>query len=71
VLNHLTLTTLRNPKKDMEQSIRLWTAAIQGARALGSQQRLGEAYTAYEIMQVLWPQEARVKDLRDLARGHV
>ncbi|HLZ57820.1 MAG TPA: helix-turn-helix transcriptional regulator [Ktedonosporobacter sp.] len=67
-INYMTLTTLKNPKKDMELSIRLWKAGIQGASALQSEPRLSEAYTAYDIMEALWPHERRVKDLRVLMR---
>src|SRR5579859_1970091 len=67
-INYMTLTTLKNPQKDMELSIRLWTAGIQGASALQSEQRLNEAYTAYDIMEALWPHERRIKELRELTK---
>jgi tetratricopeptide (TPR) repeat protein len=52
--------------RDMDYAITCWTKGIQGAQELGSQQRMKEAYHVYEMMQVAWPHETRIKDLRDL-----
>lgn len=66
LINHQTLASLKSPAKDMELSIKLWTAGIKGAVALHSKQRLSEAVTAYDIMQALWSGDKRIKDLRNL-----
>jgi transcriptional regulator with XRE-family HTH domain len=68
IINHEALTSLKSPNKDMELSIQLWKAGIQGAIDLRSEQRFGEALTAYDIMQALWPGDRRIKELRDLTR---
>src|SRR5581483_491046 len=54
IINNETLASLKRPKKDMELSIKLWTAGIQGAIDLRSEQRYSEALEAYSIMQALW-----------------
>ena len=66
IINHETLASLKSPKKDMELSIQLWKAGIQGAIDLRSEQRFSEVLTAYDIMQALWPGDKRIKELRDL-----
>src|SRR5579884_3803472 len=66
IINHETLASLKSPHKDMELSLQLWKAGIQGAIDLRSEQRFSEALTAYDIMQALWPGDKRVKELRDL-----
>ncbi len=68
IINNQTLASLKSPKKHMELSIKLWKAGIQGAIDLRSEQRFGEALTAYAIMQALWPGDKRIKELRDLTR---
>ncbi len=68
IVNNETLASLKSPKKNMELSIKLWKAGIQGAVDLRSEQRFGEALTAYDIMQALWSGDKRIKELRDLTR---
>jgi transcriptional regulator with XRE-family HTH domain/tetratricopeptide (TPR) repeat protein len=68
IINNETLASLKRPNKDMELSINLWRAGIQGAVALRSEQRFQEAVMAYNIMQALWPEDKRIKEMRDLAR---
>jgi transcriptional regulator with XRE-family HTH domain len=68
IINNGTLASLKCAEKNMELSIRLWKAGIQGAVDLRSEQRFGEALTAYDIMQALWPGDKRIKELRDLTR---
>jgi transcriptional regulator with XRE-family HTH domain len=68
IINNETLASLKSPKKDMDLSLRLWKAGIQGAVNLRSEQRFGEALTAYDIMQALWPGDKRIKELRDFTR---
>jgi hypothetical protein len=38
---------------------------MQGAIVLRSEQRFNEAMTAYDIMEALWPEERRVRELRE------
>ncbi len=66
VIHHMTAASLRAKDKDMAKVIHFWTAGIQAARAIHSEQRFNEALTAYEVMQYLWPDEKRIQDLRDL-----
>jgi transcriptional regulator with XRE-family HTH domain len=66
IINNQALASLKRPTKDMELSIRLWTAGTKGAIALRSEQRFGEALIGYNVMEALWPGDRRIKDLRDL-----
>jgi tetratricopeptide (TPR) repeat protein len=68
IINHATLASLKSPTKDMERSIHLWRAGIQGAIDLRSEQRFTESLTAYDIMQALWSGDKRIKELRELMR---
>lgn len=65
-LNVMALSSLKAKNRDMEKTIHVWTAGIEGARALQSEQRFSEAVTIYELMDVVWPGEERIKGLRDL-----
>ncbi|HLI91345.1 MAG TPA: hypothetical protein VKV37_21840 [Ktedonobacteraceae bacterium] len=68
-ITHMTLAALKRPNKDKEQIVPLWMAGMQGARNLRSEQRYGEALMAYSIMEALWSDDPRIRDLRDLT-GH-
>ena len=68
VLNTMAMVVLKTKDKDMEQAIHFWKAGIEAAKALKSEQRFKEALTAYEIMEHIWSDEARIKELRDLTR---
>jgi hypothetical protein len=65
VVNHLTLTLLKIPQKDMEQIIFCWRTGLQGAQNLRSEQRFKESARLYELMEVAWPGEKRIAGLRD------
>jgi transcriptional regulator with XRE-family HTH domain len=65
ILNNQTMSLLKSTQSDMEQAIMLWKANIQGARDLRSKQRFSEAVTTYEAMQMFWPKEKRISDLRE------
>jgi transcriptional regulator with XRE-family HTH domain len=65
-LNVMALASLKSPQKDMERTLHFWTAGIQGAKALQSEQRFSEALLAYEIMEGIWSSERRIKNLREL-----
>jgi transcriptional regulator with XRE-family HTH domain/tetratricopeptide (TPR) repeat protein len=64
-LNVMTLASLKSPERDMERTLHFWTTAIEGARALQSEQRYNEALAAYDVMEAVWPNEKRVRALRD------
>jgi len=66
-LNMMALALLKTKDRDMEHVIHIWMEAVHGATTLQSEQRFSEALTAYEIMEALWPDEARISNLRDLA----
>lgn len=65
VLNNLTLTLLKIPHKDMEQVIFCWKAGLQEARVLQSEQRFEESIRLQELMEIVWPGEKRIIELRD------
>jgi len=66
IINTIAQSSLKDPQKDMEHSIRLWKEGITGARSLKSEQRFSESVTTYDTMEALWPGEQRIKDLREL-----
>lgn len=66
VLNNLTLALLKIPQKDMEQIIFCWQAGLQEAQALRSEQRFEESVQLQELMEIVWPGEKRITELRDL-----
>jgi tetratricopeptide (TPR) repeat protein len=51
---------------DLEQGSAYVESGVTGAKTLGSQRRYNEAYDNYKQMALLWPQEKRVKELREL-----
>jgi tetratricopeptide (TPR) repeat protein len=66
-LNIMTLASLKSSKKDMERTLHFWKTAVQGSRALQSEQRFKESLVGYEIMESVWSGERRIIELRDLA----
>ena len=66
-LNFMAMSSLKQKDKDIEETLHYWKAAVQGATALQSEQRFNETLLTYEIMDAVWPNEKRVKELRDLA----
>jgi transcriptional regulator with XRE-family HTH domain/tetratricopeptide (TPR) repeat protein len=66
ILNNQALASLKTKAKDQEQSVHIWKAAMQGAKALKSEQRYSEALRAYDIMEALWSDDKRIKELREL-----
>jgi tetratricopeptide (TPR) repeat protein len=66
LLHYQTMATMKSPERDLERAIVLWVAEVREAAALRSQKSFDEATMAYEVMQGVWPGEARVLDLRDL-----
>ena len=66
ILNNQTIASLKIKNKDMEQSMHLWQAAMQGAKAIKSEQRFSEALFAFDVMEAVWSGEKRVTELRDL-----
>lgn len=64
VLNNQVLSLLKSRKKDKELVIKLWLEAIQGAKALQSEQRYKEAVTAYDLIEIFWSDEKDIRELR-------
>ena len=60
------MAALKDAPRDMEHIMHIWQAGIKGAVELQSQKRFEEMSLAYEVMEGIWPNEARVKELRDL-----
>jgi transcriptional regulator with XRE-family HTH domain/tetratricopeptide (TPR) repeat protein len=63
-INIMTLASLRAGDRDMEKIRYLWVAGIEGAKALQSEQRFNEALANYELMEIVWPNEQRIAELR-------
>jgi hypothetical protein len=53
----------------MERIIATWSAGIEGAKKLRNEQRFSEATAIFESMQLIWPGERHVRELRALV-GH-
>ncbi len=66
VINSMAQASLKTKNRDMEKTVHFWTAAIEGARTLQSEWGFNEAVTTYELMDVVWPGEPRIQELRDL-----
>lgn len=64
-INIMALSSLKRKDRDIEQTIHFWVAGMEGAKLLQNQQRFNEALATYELMEVVWPEETRIKDLRD------
>lgn len=62
----MAISTLRAKDRDMEKTMYFWAAAMESAKALQSEWGFNEALTIYELMEVVWPEEARIADLRSL-----
>ncbi len=60
------LASLKHPQKDMERSIHLWKAGMEGAKGIRSAQQFREIAMAYDIMEAFWSGDARIKELREL-----
>ena len=64
IINQLARTAIVSG--DLEQGSAYVEAGVTGAKTLGSQRRLNEAYDNFNQIALLWPQEKQVKELRDL-----
>ena len=64
MLNLMTLSTLKQPKKNLDQVLTLWEAGLSGAQALQSNQRFNESSSIYDAIEAVWPNEPRVKERR-------
>jgi transcriptional regulator with XRE-family HTH domain len=64
-INVMALSSLRARNRDMEKTIHLWVAGIEGAKTLKHEQCFSEALTNYELMDAIWPDEPRIANLRD------
>ncbi len=63
--NVMALSSLKAKNRDIEQTSHFWVAGMEGAKALQNQQRFNEALATYELMEVVWPGEQRIAELRD------
>jgi len=66
-LNLMTLAALRGRYRDIEQVLYWWIHGVLGAIALRSEQRFAEALANYEFMEIAWPGERRITDMREYA----
>lgn len=64
-INTMALSSLKAKDRDLEKTIHFWVAGIEGAKALKSEQRFTDAVAAYELMEVVWPGERQIQELRD------
>lgn len=64
-MNLMALSSLKARDRDLEHTIHFWQAAVQGAKVLHSDVLFALARTTYEHLAVVWPGEARVRELRD------
>lgn len=65
VLDHAKIEIGRTDQaRDMELCINLVERGIIGAKDVGSQQRLNEAWSVYGLLCAAWPTEPRVKELQ-------
>jgi hypothetical protein len=64
-INLLTLSLLKSKERDMERILHHWTAGIEGARALKNELRFSQAVANFEAMEVAFPGEPRIKNLRE------
>lgn len=62
----ISLLKLPFQQKDKELALHIWHAEYKEALALQSKTYLNESYISYRIMEALWPDDARITDLRDL-----
>ncbi|MBV9228090.1 MAG: helix-turn-helix transcriptional regulator [Chloroflexi bacterium] len=65
-INTMALSSLRAKDRDMEKTIYLWVAGIEGAKTLKSEQRFIDSVMTHEFMEIAWPGEQRIMNLRDL-----
>jgi transcriptional regulator with XRE-family HTH domain len=64
-INIMALSSLKTKSRDIEQTIHFWVAGIEGAKTLQNESRFNEALATYEFMEVVWPGEKAITDLRD------
>jgi hypothetical protein len=65
-INILTLSMLKSKERDMEKIIHHWSAGIEGAKALRHEHAFNQAVANFEGMELIWPGEKRITELRDL-----
>lgn len=64
-INVMALASLKAKDRDMHKVIHLWVATVEGAKTIKSEERFTEALATYELMETVWPDEPRIKNLRD------
>lgn len=63
-INVMTLSSLMIKDRDLERTLHLATEAITGAVGHQHIRRISECMTIQEYMEIAWPQEERVRQLR-------
>jgi hypothetical protein len=68
LLSEVLYSTLQLPptKKDKDLSIKLWRASLEKALLLRSETYFSEAQRNLYTMECIWPDNAEIRDLRDL-----
>lgn len=64
-LNLMIMAALKGKYRDLEQILYWWMHSLQGAIALRSEQRFAEVMANYDFMEIAWPGERRVTDMRE------
>jgi hypothetical protein len=65
-INTMTLSSLKTKNRDMERTIHLWTAGIGRAKELQYEFGFHQAIANFEGMEMVWPEEKRIAELREL-----
>jgi transcriptional regulator with XRE-family HTH domain len=66
IFNTMTRASLKTKDRDIEKTVHLWMAAMEETRSLQSEWGFSETLATYKLMEVIWPGEKRIIDLRDL-----
>lgn len=66
VINFMALSSLKDKDRSIEKTAHFWIPVITEAKTLRSEWGYTEAMNTYNLMEVVWPDETRVTELRDL-----
>jgi len=62
----MALSSLKAKDRDMDKAIHFLTVSITGAITLQSEQLFSDVQTTHEFMEIAWPGEPRIRELREL-----
>jgi hypothetical protein len=65
-LSNMMMVSLKTKSKDLERSVHLWKMTMRRVVALKSERRFDEMIFAYHLMDALWGDDTRVRELRPL-----